>query len=111
MVSPRFKENYVGIDWTVRAELPVKPKQDIGHLRSNIPTPMIARDYGVYNCPITGKPVEGRTAHAENLKRHGCRVLEKGEFEDVKKNGKARLNEKIDAAIDKSIEAVAKDFV
>lgn len=38
-------------------------------------------DYKGYTCPITGRWVEGRAAHRENLKRHGCRVMEKGEKE------------------------------
>lgn len=68
-------------------------------------------EYEGYECPVTGKWVEGKHAHRENLKRTGCRLLERGEFEDVKKNGKRRQMEAIDAGIEKSIEAVAKDFL
>lgn len=110
MVSQSFRSNYAAIDWNARIDIIPRAKQYAGDKRSALPTPMIARDYRPYECPITGKMIEGRAAHAENLKRHGCRILETGEFEDVKKNGKKRLEEKIDAAIDKSIEAVAKDF-
>lgn len=46
----------------------------------------IARDYEGYTCPITDKWVEGRAAHKENLRQHGCRVFEKGELEEFKKN-------------------------
>lgn len=44
--------------------------------------PQVAGDYAGYTCPITGKWIEGRAAHEENLKRHGCRVAEKGEDRD-----------------------------
>ena len=111
MVSQTFKNNYTGIDWNQRIDFQPKVKQYMGDKRSDLPTPMIARDYGAYECPVTGKMVEGRAAHNENLKRTGCRILEKGEQQEVKKYGKKRLEGKIDDAIDKSIEAVAKDFV
>lgn len=43
----------------------------------------ITSDYAGYSCPITGNWVEGRAAHRENLKRTGCRVLERGERQDM----------------------------
>lgn len=46
----------------------------------------ISEDYKGYTCPITGDWVEGRRAHRENLKKHGCRVFEKGEREHYEKN-------------------------
>lgn len=46
----------------------------------------IAKDYEGYTCPITDKWIEGKTAHKENLKVHGCRVFEKGELEEFKRN-------------------------
>ena len=42
---------------------------------------VIQMDYPGYNCPITGKYIEGRKQHRENLEKHGCRVLETGEIE------------------------------
>lgn len=45
----------------------------------------VVSDYAGYTCPITDTWVEGRAAHRENLKRHGCRVLEKGETRDAAK--------------------------
>lgn len=51
--------------------------------------PYIAKDYEGYQCPVTDKWVEGRSAHRENLKRTGCRLLEKGESRDAAK----KLNE------------------
>lgn len=46
-----------------------------------MPAPRIQMDYQGYTCPITGKWIEGRRAHEENLRKHGCRVLESGEHE------------------------------
>ncbi len=46
---------------------------------------MIGPSYGGYNCPITGKYIEGKAAHEANLKKHGCRVLEAGEAEATEK--------------------------
>ena len=55
--------------------------------RSNYnPAFQISSDYEGYNCPITNKWVEGKSAHRENLKRHGCRVFEPGELEEFKRN-------------------------
>lgn len=41
--------------------------------------PMVNMDYAGYECPVSGKWIEGRRAHEENLKRTGCRILEPGE--------------------------------
>ena len=46
----------------------------------------VVADYEPYQCPITGNEVRGRRAHEENLKRHGCRVYEPGEFEEHKRH-------------------------
>lgn len=79
--------------------------------RAAFATPMISSDYAAYDCPITGRPVEGRAAHRENLARHGCRILEAGEKEDVQRNGRARLEAKIDRSVDEAVDAIAKDFI
>ena len=50
---------------------------------------MVRGDFAGYSCPITGKWIEGRRAHEENLARHGCRVLESGETEQAKRNAAA----------------------
>lgn len=47
--------------------------------------PVLLGDYEAYECPVTGKPVEGRYAHSENLKRQNCRLLEPGESRDAMK--------------------------
>ena len=51
-----------------------------------------------YACPVTGKWVEGRRAHEQNLKETGCRVLEKGEREDA-----ARFRKAADTALENAI--------
>ncbi|MGI9491584.1 MAG: hypothetical protein ACR2QF_04200 [Geminicoccaceae bacterium] len=50
--------------------------------KSKPKAPAIIGDYKTYDCPITGKPVEGRLAHRENLERHGCRLYERGETQE-----------------------------
>lgn len=75
-------------------------------MERQLSAPRIVADYAGYNCPITGKWVEGRRAHEENLKRHGCRVLEAGETEQVSRNRKAE-----DEALDRAVEATAEQFV
>ncbi len=68
-----------------------------------INAPAVVSDYPGYSCPITGSWIEGRKAHNENLKRHGCRVLEAGETEQVRQ--KAREEEaSMDRGIDETVE-------
>src|SRR5579862_638829 len=43
--------------------------------------PFVQGDYEGYQSPITGEWIEGRRAHREDLKRHGCRVFEGRESE------------------------------
>ncbi len=105
--SKAYKDNYSLIDWQIKPKRPkriVKPHES---KRANFATPYISGDYEAYECPVTGKMIEGRVAHRENLKQTGCRLLERGEFEDAKKNGERYRNEKLDAAIDKSVDEIA----
>lgn len=44
--------------------------------RANVTT-----DYAGYESPATGKWVEGKSAHREDLARSGCRIREPGETE------------------------------
>lgn len=48
-------------------------------MNRKISAPMVIGDYAPYQCPISGKLIEGRKAHQENLARTGCRILEPGE--------------------------------
>lgn len=68
--------------------------------------PMVKGDYPGYSCPVTGKWIEGRRAHEENLAKHGCRVLESGETEEFK-----RRREEDERALDAKVEATAEEFV
>lgn len=67
---------------------------------------LLAPDYEGYTCPITGAWVEGRKAHRENLKRHGCRVLERGEKEDARRQRKENERRE-EQAIGEMVERVA----
>lgn len=65
--------------------------------------PMVKGDYPGYSCPITGDWIEGRRAHEENLKKHGCRVFEPGETEEFKRRRAAE-----DLAFEESVAATAE---
>lgn len=63
-------------------------------------------DYPGYTCPISGKWIEGKKAHKENLAKYGKRVLEKGEMEDAKRFRLAQDREferKIDEDVDRQL--------
>ena len=62
-----------------------------------IDAPMVRGDLPGYDCPITGKWVEGRRAHEQNLKVHGCRVYDPGEKEQMLRR-KAQESEAQDEA-------------
>ena len=68
--------------------------------------PAVRGDFQPYNCPITGKLIDGRAAHRENLARHGCRVLESGETEQAR-----RAAADADSKLDKMVEETAESFV
>ena len=59
-----------------------------------------------YRCPITDEPITSRQAHEANLAKHGCRLLEPGETDEV---GKFRAAE--EAEFDAKVEATAEEFV
>lgn len=67
--------------------------------------PMVAVDYPAYVSPATGKLVEGKKAHIEDLKRSGCRIFEPGEREDAKRRAVA-ADKKLDTFVDNSVEKV-----
>tara|TARA_R110000737_G_C14306198_1_gene436976 strand:+ start:39 stop:383 length:345 start_codon:yes stop_codon:yes gene_type:complete len=108
-----YKRNLAEIDWTVKAEL---SQQDNGYIeskRSSFPSPQIVSDYETYECPVSGKFIEGRKAHEENLKSTGCRLLEPGEKESNTKNAAQAIeqeNKKRDAAIDGIVDSVASEY-
>lgn len=70
--------------------------------------PYVRGDYPPYECPVTGKVIEGRRAHEENLKATGCRILEPGESQAHAKR-LAKAEEEFDAKLEASIdEEIAK---
>lgn len=72
-------------------------------MERRICAPAVVSDYPGYACPITSKWVEGRRAHEENLKRHGCRVLETGET-DQARSARAAQESAFDRAVDTTVE-------
>lgn len=75
-------------------------------MNRQICAPAVRGDYPGYDCPITGKWIEGKRAHHENLKLHGCRVLEPGETDQFKRQKAAE-----EAAFDSQIEETAAQLV
>jgi putative FmdB family regulatory protein len=71
-----------------------------------ISAPAVLGDYPAYTCPITGKLIEGRRAHLENLKKHDCRVFEPGEVDSFQHR---RAQE--EAQLDQALEATADEFI
>lgn len=66
--------------------------------------PRVAPDLAGYDCPVTGKWIEGRRAHEENLRRTGSRLLEPGET----RQAKAAAAAEDDAFADSIAESAAK---
>jgi|TARA_R110000824_G_scaffold3261_4_gene15515 hypothetical protein len=104
-----YGDKYDDIEWTAKPRSRIV-QADYSSKRSHLAAPYVVGDYKPYACPITGKTIDGRKEHRDNLEAHGCRVHEKGEFEDVKKNGKKRVEASMDAAIDKSVDAIARQI-
>jgi len=104
-----YKDNYDMIEWSYK---PVKTGKRVyfESKRSHLASPMVSGDYESYACPITGKIIDGKREHNENLLKHDCRIQEKGEFEDVKKHGQNRINAEMDKAIDKSVDVIASQI-
>ena len=68
--------------------------------------PAVRGDYPPYECPVTGQIIEGRRAHEENLRRHGCRVLEPGEDREAARRAAASESE-----FDKTVEDTVERLV
>lgn len=75
-------------------------------MNRQLAAPMVRGDYPGYNCPITGKWVEGRRAHIENLAQHGCRILEPGET-----TAATRARQEADRRLESAIEETADRFI
>jgi putative FmdB family regulatory protein len=75
-------------------------------MERQICAPMVQADYPGYQCPITGDWIEGKRAHQENLRKHGCRVYEPGEREEHEK-----YTESADLAFERSIDNTVEEFI
>lgn len=98
-ITPVFRK----IDERNRAEL---CNICLNEMSRMIAAPRVQTDYAGYTCPITGKWVEGRRAHEENLKRHGCRVYESGETEAAKRAATAA-----DTQFEQMLDNTVEEFV
>lgn len=61
-----------------------------------------------YACPITGKYINSKHGHEDNLKQHDCRVLEAGEAQNTQSRREAEdaaLDKKIEDTVEKTIES------
>ena len=70
-----------------------------------IEAPAVVGDYEGYISPATGKWVEGRKQHLEDLKRSGCRIYEPGETDaEIRKTAErqARVEKEIDDAVERT---------
>ncbi len=70
-----------------------------------ISKPMVAVDYPAYQSPSTGKWVEGKKAHLEDLKRSNCRIFEPGERQDAERR-RVEADKAADTFIDNSVDKV-----
>lgn len=74
-----------------------------------IEAPYVAVDYGGYISPATGKWVEGRKQHIEDLKQSNCRILEPGESRDEMKKTEQR-QVALEKSIDEAVERTASEL-
>lgn len=60
----------------------------------------VQSDIAGYTCPVTDVWVDGKSAHRENLKRTGCRILEPGERENFIKEKPKEMERSAEKAAD-----------
>ena len=70
-----------------------------------ISKPMVAVDYPAYESPASGRRIEGKKAHLEELARTGCRLLEPGERQDAEKK-RAVEDRKLDKIVDTTVDQI-----
>jgi putative FmdB family regulatory protein len=75
-------------------------------MNRQISAPFVRGDLPAYECPVTGRMIEGRRAHEENLKQTGCRIWEPGETAE-----RARKRAEADAKLESAIEETADQFI
>lgn len=83
-----------------------------GGLKRNLCPTLIQMDYPGYVCPISNRWIEGKAAHRENLKKHGCRIYEAGETEQVikrKQEAEKEFEAKLDDSIGRTIQSMSAE--
>ena len=68
-----------------------------------VTAPTVLNDFAGYDCPVTGRRIEGRKAHRENLARTDCRIFEPGERESFVRT-KAKEEASLDAQVDHTVD-------
>lgn len=76
-------------------------------MERTLEAPRVVTDYAGYECPVTGKWIEGRRAHEENLKRQGCRILEPGESREAMRNQQAEEESALESIAETAAKTVA----
>lgn len=77
-----------------------------------ISAPMFHVENIGYSCPVTGAWINSRKAHADNLDRQNCRVLEPGETDAASRRraaDDAALDAKIERTVEVAIEAMPSE--
>jgi len=77
--------------------------------RRSISAPMFSVDNTGYTCPVTGDWIGSKTAHKENLAKHGCRVLEAGETDQARRV-RQEQDQKLDKAIENTVERTIESW-
>lgn len=75
-------------------------------MQLQISAPYVAPDYAGYTSPIDGRWIEGRKAHAEDLKRNGCRLYDPSEKDAIVKRREAddkALDDAVGETVDRTI--------
>ena len=63
-----------------------KGRKAVSKFAVAVPMPYVRGDLKAYTSPVTGKPIEGRSARREDLARSGCREVDPSEFKPVYRN-------------------------
>ncbi len=72
--------------------------------------PFVRGDYQGYVSPASGKWVEGKKAHIDDLARSDCRILEQGESAHFAKNAAKIHDESLTKACNEAVDAAVKDL-
>jgi putative FmdB family regulatory protein len=70
----------------------------------------ISKDYEGYVSPASGRWVEGRKQHIEDLRRTGCRLYEPGETEAFIREKDKRRDAAWQKAVDSAVGAAAQEL-